>query len=220
MPERELYADFIERFRTNLTSLRAMSEAQYVCTGQVGESALSHYGLGLQKYTHFTSPIRRYADVVVHKQLLEVFVGSPSIEIPSSIPQSIIPDLIPESKTISILGGEGISQSHQEVDRSASEFNADLNQEASEIETHGESASGGKMMRVYEGREVARICDILNRQNRMAKVRDMCCLSTSFLFPTTPQRLFCSCHQWSARVYFFRYISRNIQRQPRLWLRI
>eukprot|EP00536_Pseudo-nitzschia_multiseries_P002649 jgi/Psemu1/251888/estExt_Genewise1Plus.C_350138 len=50
---------------------RAMSEAQYVSTGQIGgEQGLSHYGLGLGKYTHFTSPIRRYADVVVHRQLL------------------------------------------------------------------------------------------------------------------------------------------------------
>ncbi|OEU22755.1 RNB-domain-containing protein, partial [Fragilariopsis cylindrus CCMP1102] len=50
---------------------RAMSEAQYVSTGDVGgENNLSHYGLGLGKYTHFTSPIRRYADVVVHRQLL------------------------------------------------------------------------------------------------------------------------------------------------------
>jgi ribonuclease R len=41
--------------------LRAMKLAQY------SEKNLGHFGLGLEKYTHFTSPIRRYADVMVHR---------------------------------------------------------------------------------------------------------------------------------------------------------
>ncbi len=44
-------------------ALRTMSKAIYT-TDNIG-----HYGLGFEKYTHFTSPIRRYADVLVHRVL-------------------------------------------------------------------------------------------------------------------------------------------------------
>ncbi|GLC43803.1 hypothetical protein PLESTB_000909600 [Pleodorina starrii] len=58
---------------------RAMSEAQYNSSGTTppGTALSYHYGLALQYYTHFTSPIRRYADVVVHRQLLAALSGLP-----------------------------------------------------------------------------------------------------------------------------------------------
>jgi ribonuclease R len=56
--------------------LRAMRLAQY------SEKNLGHFGLGLEKYTHFTSPIRRYADVMVHR-LIKHFSGVEAMKDPS-----------------------------------------------------------------------------------------------------------------------------------------
>jgi len=43
--------------------------AQYVCVEKRDEEELRHYGLNFPIYTHFTSPIRRYADLLVHRLL-------------------------------------------------------------------------------------------------------------------------------------------------------
>ncbi|XP_045889168.1 DIS3-like exonuclease 1 [Micropterus dolomieu] len=47
----------------------AMSQALYFSTGLESQDQYYHYGLALDRYTHFTSPIRRYADIVVHRLL-------------------------------------------------------------------------------------------------------------------------------------------------------
>ncbi|MGR3570615.1 ribonuclease R [Brevirhabdus sp.] len=48
----------------NISTLRSMTQAYY------GQDNFGHFGLALRNYAHFTSPIRRYADVIVHRALV------------------------------------------------------------------------------------------------------------------------------------------------------
>ncbi|EGV64709.1 exosome catalytic subunit dis3 [Yamadazyma tenuis] len=60
-----------EYFNTlvRIMSTRCMMAAEYFPSGFFGYSDFKHYGLAVDIYTHFTSPIRRYCDIVVHRQL-------------------------------------------------------------------------------------------------------------------------------------------------------
>ena len=49
---------------------RIQSQSRYVCEGDHPSENIHHYSLGIRSYTHFTSPIRRYIDIAVHRLLL------------------------------------------------------------------------------------------------------------------------------------------------------
>lgn len=52
-----------------ILATRCMTSAEYFCSGSHAEPEFRHYGLASEIYTHFTSPIRRYADLLAHRQL-------------------------------------------------------------------------------------------------------------------------------------------------------
>lgn len=52
-----------------ILTTRCMQPANYFSTGSLNFEEFHHYGLAAPIYTHFTSPIRRYADDIVHRLL-------------------------------------------------------------------------------------------------------------------------------------------------------
>jgi len=61
----------------NETVLRCQAQAEYRITNP------GHFGLALRRYAHFTSPIRRYADLMVHRSLVHLLEGGQASPAPS-----------------------------------------------------------------------------------------------------------------------------------------
>lgn len=69
---------------------KPMKMAVYFCAGRREDPlSFSHYALNVPLYTHFTSPIRRYADIVVHRQLAAALGCGPAVALSASELQSV-----------------------------------------------------------------------------------------------------------------------------------
>ncbi|KAF9410301.1 hypothetical protein BGZ94_001686 [Podila epigama] len=58
-----------------LLVIKPMHRAKYICSGMLPPNKYHHYALNAPLYTHFTSPIRRYADIIVHRLLEASLTG-------------------------------------------------------------------------------------------------------------------------------------------------
>jgi len=105
-----------EEFIINNLLIRSMAKAIYT-TKNIG-----HYGLGFRDYTHFTSPIRRYPDLVVHRLLHEYIKSGKDIHKKIEHYKIILPEICKQSsimeqnaeqaerESIKLMQGEYISK--------------------------------------------------------------------------------------------------------------
>lgn len=63
-------------YLVSAVALRSMKQARYSGKG------VGHFGLASENYTHFTSPIRRYPDLQVHREIVRWLAGKPAGERP------------------------------------------------------------------------------------------------------------------------------------------
>jgi ribonuclease R len=98
----------------NVLVLRSQAQAQYA-PGNLG-----HFGLALRRYCHFTSPIRRYADLLVHRALIDA--GGLADDGGSSQPQ---PDLAETGEHLSDTERRAARAERDAVDRFTAAYLAD-----------------------------------------------------------------------------------------------
>ncbi|XP_031757684.1 DIS3-like exonuclease 2 isoform X2 [Xenopus tropicalis] len=85
--ETDEYSAARKEVLTNMCS-RPMQMAVYFCTGALKDETLfHHYALNVPLYTHFTSPIRRFADVIVHRLLAASLGCGPPLKMPKEVIQ-------------------------------------------------------------------------------------------------------------------------------------
>ena len=99
-----------QEYIINNLLLRTMQQARY------SPDNVGHFGLAAEFYTHFTSPIRRYPDLMVHRALSR-FLANPKAKVKSAVGQSPAESLVEAGGFLSKRERTAVDAEREVVDR-------------------------------------------------------------------------------------------------------
>ncbi len=119
--------------------VKAMQRAKYFVAGKTAKHLWPHYALNLPLYTHFTGPTRRYADILVHRQL-EAVLSEGKIEYSEDVDNLV--------KAIESCNTK--KDSAQNAQEQSVHIDSCRIMDKKRLETHGDLISDGIVICVYE----------------------------------------------------------------------